>query len=171
MDLSQEVQAAFDQWMTEQRLEDLKLIRFELVSVCLIQAIAWAEKRDVTCNIPIGLWLSVSCALMMADSLLKMARARQVDWFVRDRVRPATRIRRLKIFAGVEAVEEALALAWILYGEIIFYSEENTCALETKHNSFSYLLMFLLLTFGLILVFKWAVRLLEVMLLLGRGIR
>jgi len=53
LDLSQDVQEAFEQWMVDQRFEDLKLIRFQVVSAVLIQAIMRLEKQAPNCNIPI----------------------------------------------------------------------------------------------------------------------
>jgi hypothetical protein len=70
-------------------------------------------------------------------------------------------IKSLKVIALVELVSELLCMGWIVYGEVIFYSDQNTCSWESKH-SFAYIIMFLLLTFGMILIFKWVLKALEV---------
>ena len=47
----------------------------------------------------------------------------------------------------------------------MFYSEENQCSWESKH-SFGYVVMFIILTLGLILVLKWVMKTLEIVIFL-----
>lgn len=69
-------------------------------------------------------------------------------------------IRELKKIAILEFAIEIISVGWIIYGEMIFYSDNNTCNWENRHSS-SYIMMFLLLTFGMILIFKWVLKILE----------
>lgn len=53
----------------------------------------------------------------------------------------------------------------LLYGLKVFYSEDNRCNWEGRH-SIGYVVMFMDLTLGMILVFKWFVKLAEMLLIL-----
>jgi hypothetical protein len=57
---------------------------------------------------------------------------------------------------------EVSQVAWLSYGFTIFYSEENECNWESKH-SFGYVVMFMLLTLGMILIFKWVLKACEIL--------
>lgn len=107
---------------------------------------------------------------MLGDATLKAMKVKCVDAYLRHRRNMARILKTLKIFALVETLGELVCLAWIGYGEIIFYSEENSCNWETRH-SFSYIMMFLLLTFGMILIFKWALKLIEILCLIAKNFK
>lgn len=53
----------------------------------------------------------------------------------------------------------------LLYGLRVFYSEDNRCNWEGKH-SIGYVVMFMDLTLGMILVFKWFLKLAEMLVIL-----
>ena len=56
---------------------------------------------------------------------------------------------------------------WLCYGLKIFYSEENECNWESKH-SFGYVVMFMMLTLGMILIFKWLLKACEILIIIYR---
>ncbi len=116
------------------------------------------------------MWLTVTCFIMLGDAALKAMKVKVVDAYLRHRRNMPVILNRLKLFAIIETIGELICLAWIGYGEIIFYSEENSCNWETRH-SFSYIMMFLLLTFGMILIFKWALKLIEILCIIAKNIK
>ena len=59
-----------------------------------------------------------------------------------------------------EMIIELIGVSWIIYGQSLFYSGQNTCNWEKRHSS-AYIMMFLMLTFGMILIFKWIIKFLE----------
>jgi len=79
-------------------------------------------------------------------------------------------IKELKKIAIIELMIEIISVGWIIYGETIFYSDNNTCNWENRHSS-SYIMMFLLLTFGMILIFKWMLKILETSCVILRKIK
>jgi len=52
----------------------------------------------------------------------------------------------------------------MIYGQLLFYSERNICDWETS-RSFGYAIMFLILTFGMLLIFKWVLKIMELIFL------
>jgi hypothetical protein len=74
-------------------------------------------------------------------------------------------ISKLKLVSILLSCSELLQVAWIIYGLHVFYSEDNSCNWESKH-SFGYVVMFMNLTLGFILIFKWFFKLLEILLIL-----
>jgi|LauGreDrversion4_2_1035121.scaffolds.fasta_scaffold573220_2 hypothetical protein len=59
---------------------------------------------------------------------------------------------------------EVMQVGSLLYGLKIFYSEKNRCNWEGSH-SIGYVIMFIILTLGMILVFKWFLKLAELIII------
>ncbi|CDW84030.1 ring-finger-containing ubiquitin ligase [Stylonychia lemnae] len=133
---SQDIQNAFTQWIIEQRDENLKFIRFHIVGLTLIQIIVWFQEP------------------------LNSYKISKIDKYLGTALSMNRVIKELKKIAILELMIEIISVSWIIYGEMIFYSENNTCNWENRHSS-SYIMMFLLLTFGMILIFKWVLKILE----------
>eukprot|EP00347_Sterkiella_histriomuscorum_P023919 403332933 len=156
---STDITNAFTAWIIDQRDENLKLVRFHLSGMTLIQIIIWFQE-PINCNIPITQWLLISCFLMLVDAIFRVMRIYKIDKFLSEQISMSRIIKSLKKLALIEMVIELAGVGWIIYGEKIFYSDQNTCNWENRHSS-TYIMMFLLLTFGMILIFKWVLRLLE----------
>ena len=108
---------------------------------------------------------------MITDAVIRFIKVNKIDRQFRAGVFSINNmIRDLKKLAVIEFIIEIVGVSWIVYGEMIFYSENNTCNWENRHSS-SYIMMFLLLTFGMILIFKWVLKVLETSCILIKKIR
>jgi hypothetical protein len=65
---------------------------------------------------------------------------------------------------------EIFEVVWILKGLKTFYSEDNVCSWEKSH-SFGYILMFVMLTLGFILILKWTFKMLEILLVVFAALK
>ena len=91
---------------------------------------------------------------MMLDIILRGYKLHYVEQYANNRASMTLTIKRLKFIALAQTFEELGGVSWVIYGFSIYYSVENQCNWETKH-SFGYILMFLMLTLGMILLVKW----------------
>ena len=155
--------------MAEISDEDLKQIKLYLGGVICIQMVVW-NKEAISCNIPINFWLLLSCLQMLTQVVVKAYEIHFIDQCISRQVAMAATLKRLKVVAIVDNMCEMGQVAWVLYGLLLFYSEDNTCNWETR-RSFGYIVMFLILTLGMILIFKWILKLMEVVLVLLKYIK
>ena len=160
---------AFIVWLSESKLEDVKHVKLYLAGIVCIQLSIWGSEQ-ITCGIPINIWLLVSSMQMLFEVFSRSRKVYVSEQFLNStigatpgaiRVSMRTAISKLKAISIVSTTVELLLVAWIFYGLHIFYSEENTCNWETKH-SFGYVVMFIILTLGMILIFKWFLKIIEV---------
>ena len=107
---------------------------------------------------------------MISDAIVRGYKINKVDKFLEGGLSMNRLIKELKKIAIIELMIEIISVGWIIYGETIFYSDNNTCNWENRHSS-SYIMMFLLLTFGMILIFKWILKILETLCVLLRKIK
>ena len=66
--------------------------------------------------------------------------------------------------AVASQIVEVIQVGCIMYGLNKFYSEDNKCNWEGNH-SIGYVIMFIILTLGMILVFKWFLKLSELLII------
>jgi hypothetical protein len=98
-----------------------------------------------------------------------MVSAFVIDGYLEREGHPLRVMRRLKSVAVAQTLGEFLFACWIVYGLEMFYSEENQCNWESKH-SFGYVVMFIILTLGLIFVLKWMMKALDIVWCLARSL-
>ncbi|TNV82168.1 hypothetical protein FGO68_gene16731 [Halteria grandinella] len=170
----QEVQEAFTVWLTEFKEEDLKLLKLCLLGIVSVQVVIWACAQ-IDCGIPINQWLSVfsiflfinvvmiARKLFIIDAYLDRIIARQMP-YQEARGHLAQTIHHLKSIAVFIQFNEVFEVLWIFKGLKTFYSEDNVCSWEKSH-SFGFILMFVVLTLGFILILKWTFKLLEIVLI------
>jgi hypothetical protein len=175
----QEVQEAFTVWLAEFKEEDLKLFKLCLLGIVATQLVLWGGTADATtdCGIPITQWLTVFNVFLALDAFLIGRKLFLIDSYLERLIaRPFAEeargrllhtLERLKSLSIGLQVSEVLQVAWLLRGLSAFYSEANVCSWEKSHSLAAYVLMFVMLTLGFMLILKWAFKLLAVALILA----
>ena len=76
-----EVREAFDAWLSESKLEDLKHVRYCLLGIVVIQLVAWTPNEPIECGIPINRWLITFCFMLIIDVVLHVKRIFLIDHY------------------------------------------------------------------------------------------
>jgi len=158
-------------WLREAKHEDLKVLRLYLCGIALAQLVLWTDEK-VECGVPISAWLLLFSVLMLADVAVRVRKINIINGYVHSlRELPEVgetideAITVLKANAQICYATEVMQVLCLIYGLKVFYSEDNRCNWEGKH-SIGYVVMFMDLTLGMILVFKWFLKLAEMLVIL-----
>ena len=98
------------------------------------------------CGIPIKKWLYGFCLIYSIKSIYQF-------WFESSRKRAVFRV----------AILDGFLVGWLLYGNVIFYSENNTC-MENKTTQYLYILMLCLIIPSSLPVFMYFLNMLTTFL-------
>jgi hypothetical protein len=125
--------------MTEEEVDSIKRdIYIDLVFDAIILLLVIVFGKDSSCGIPVFMWCIVYFIILAARSLSNLVK------IVIIRTSPAS-VPRFSIISFV--VIDGLFLAWLIYGNVLFWSNENDC--NVISNSFvMYNLMLILIIIG-----------------------
>ena len=167
---------ALSGYLQETKEESLKTLKLNLAGIVSSHLAIWSgttsgNKSELTvdCGIPIPHWLGFASGFLGFEVFIIMVSAFVIDGYLEREARPRQVMRTLKSVAVAQTLGEFLFACWIVYGLEMFYSEDNQCNWESKH-SFGYVVMFIVLTLGLILVLKWMMKALDLVWCLAHHI-
>lgn len=159
---------ALGSYLQETKEESMKTLKLNLAGIVSCHLAIWSggttagNKSELTvdCGIPISHWLGWASGFLGFEVFTLMVSAFIIDGYLERERQPRRVMRTLKSVAMAETLGEFLFTCWLVYGLEMFYSENNQCNWESKH-SFGYVVMFIILTLGLILVLKWMMKALD----------